>query len=153
MVDENDTETSRKEQEEKEKIGEYITKAIKGKKKIVAKDLVQLSHVEVKKQELSKDTLNLAQTLREQLVQHDQFEILSNDEITVLESFMGKRLFLTRVAIVVNQSRVPLGIEPLKKAELEKLLDSLISKGYIKSEKVGDNDVYFLTERGNYRVQ
>ncbi len=153
MVDENDAENSRKEQEEKEKIGEYIAKAMEGKKKAVAKDLVQLSHVEVKKQELSKDTLNLAQTLRDQLVQHDQFEILSNDEITILESFNGKRLFLTRIAIVVNQSRVPLGIEPFKKAELEKLLYSLISKGYIKSEKVGDNEVYFLTERGNYRVQ
>jgi predicted transcriptional regulator len=153
MVDENDAENSRKEQEEKDKIGEYIAKAIEGKKKAVAKDLVQLSHVEVKKQELSKDTLNLAQTLRDQLVQHDQFEILSNDEITILESFDGKRLFLTRIAIVVNQSRVPLGIEPFKKAELEKLLNSLISKGYIKSEKVGDNEVYFLTERGNYRVQ
>lgn len=153
MVDENDAENSRKEQEEKEKIGEYIAKAMEGKNKAVAKDLVQLSHVEVKKQELSKDTLNLAQTLRDQLVQHDQFEILSNDEITILESFNGKRLFLTRIAIVVNQSRVPLGIEPFKKAELEKLLYSLISKGYIKSEKVGDNEVYFLTERGNYRVQ
>jgi len=107
----------------------------------------------VKKQEVSQETLNLAQTLRDQFIEHDQFEILSNDEITLLESFIGKRLFLTRIAIVVNQSRVPLGIEPLKKAELEKLLESLISKGYVKSEKVGDNEVYFLTERGNYRVQ
>ena len=153
MEDEKDTESSRKEQDEKEKIREYIIKAVEGKNKAVAKDLVQLSHVEVKKQEVSQETLNLAQTLRDQFIEHDKFEILSNDEITLLESFSGKRLFLTRIAIVVNQSRVPLGIEPLKKAELEKLLESLISKGYVKSEKVGDNEVYFLTERGNYRVQ
>ena len=153
MEDEKDADSSRKEQEEKEKIGEYISKAIEKKNKMVAKDLVQLSHVEVKKQEVSQETLKLAQTLRDQYIEHDKFEILSNDEITLLESFSGKRLFLTRIAIVVNQSRVPLGIAPLKKAELEKLLESLISKGYVKSEKVGDNEVYFLTERGNYRVQ
>jgi len=153
MEDEKDTESSKKEQEEKEKIREYIAKAVEGKKKAVAKDLVQLSHVEVKKQEASQETLDLAQTLRDQFIEHDQFEILSNDEITILESFSGKRLFLNRIAIVVNQSRVPLGIEPLKKAEFEKILDSLISKGYVKSEKVGDNEVFFLTERGNYRVQ
>ena len=153
MEDEKDAESSRKEQEEKEKIGEYIAKAIEKKNKTVAKDLVQLSHVDVKKQEVSQETLNLAQTLRDQLIEHDQFEILSNNEITILESFIGKRLFLTRIAIVINQSRIPLGIEPLKKAELEKLLESLISKGYVKSEKVGDKFVYFLTERGNYRVQ
>ena len=153
MEDEKDTESSRKEQEEKEKIKEYIAKAVEAKDKSVAKDLVQLSHVEVKKQEVSQDTLNLAQTLRDRYIEHDQFETLSNDEITILESFMGKRLFLTRIAIIVNQSKVPLGIEPLKKAELENLLESLISKGYVESEKVGDNYVYFLTERGNYRVQ
>ncbi|MHA1194062.1 MAG: hypothetical protein ACTSP9_17535 [Promethearchaeota archaeon] len=153
MKDEKDTESSRKEQDEKEKIREYIIKAVEEKNKAVAKDLVQLSHVEVKKQQVSQETLNLAQTLRDQFIEHDKFEILSNDEITLLESFSGKRLFLTRIAIVVNQSRVPLGIEPLKKAELEKLLESLISKDYVKSEKVGDNEVYFLTERGNYRVQ
>ncbi|MHA1670354.1 MAG: hypothetical protein ACTSV5_07215 [Promethearchaeota archaeon] len=153
MKDEKDTESSRKEQDEKEKIREYIAKAVEGKNKSVAKDLVQLSHVEVKKQEVSQETINLAQVLRDQLIEHDQFERLSNDEITILEAFNGKRLFLNRIAIVVNQSRVPLGIEPLKKAEFEKLLESLISKGYIKSERVGDNEVYFLTERGKYRVQ
>lgn len=153
MEGEKDADSSRKEQEDKEKIREYIAKTVEAKNKSVAKDLVELSHVEVKKQEISQDTLNLAQTLRDQFIEHDQFETLSNDEITILESFMGKRLFLTRIAIVVNQSKVPLGIEPLKKAELENLLEGLISKGYLKSEKVGDNYVYFLTERGKYRVQ
>jgi hypothetical protein len=112
-----------------------------------------LKHVEVKKQEVSQETIDLAQTLKEQYLTHDQFERLSNDEITILESIMDKRLFLTRIAIIANQSRIPLGIEPFKKADLEKLLDQLISKGYINVEKVEDNLVYFLTERGKYRVQ
>jgi hypothetical protein len=125
----------------------------KHKKQSVAKDLVNLKHVEVKKQEISPETRNLAQTLKESFIEHDQFERLSNDEITILETFMGKRLFLERIAIIANQSRIPLGIPGFKKAELEKILDDLISKGYIQPELVRDKNVYFLTERGKYRVQ
>ncbi|MFW9950256.1 MAG: hypothetical protein ACFFKA_09060 [Candidatus Thorarchaeota archaeon] len=123
------------------------------KKSPVAKDLVQLKHVEVKKQQISSETLDLANTLKEQLLEHDQFERLSNDELTILESFMGKRMLLSRIAIVANQSRIPLGIEPFKKAELEKILDKLISKGYLEVEQVEGNNVYILTERGKYRIQ
>ncbi len=122
-------------------------------KQTVAKDLVTLKHVEVKKQEISPETRNLAQTLKESLIEHDQFERLSNDEITILETFMGKRLFLDRIAIIANQSRMPLGIPGFKKAELEKILGDLISKEYIQSEDVKGKNVYFLTERGKYRVQ
>ena len=109
--------------------------------------------VEVKKQEISAETRDLAQTLKEKYLEHDQFEELTNDEITILETFMGKRLFLERIAIIANQSRMPLGIPGFKKAELEKILEDLNSKGYIVSELVGDKYVYFLTERGKYRVQ
>jgi hypothetical protein len=123
------------------------------KKAPVAKDLVKLKHVEVKKQELSPESRDLAQTLKERYLTQDQFERLTNDEITILETFMGKRLFLERIAIIVNQSRVPLGIPGFKKAELEEILEGLITKGYIEEEIVGDKPVYFLTERGKYRVQ
>lgn len=123
------------------------------KKKAVAKDLVELKHVEVKKQKISQDTRDLAQTLKERYLEYDQFERLSNDEITILETFMGKRLFLERIAIIANQSRMPLGIPGFKKAELEKILNDLVSKGYIEEVKVGDKNVYYLTERGKYRVQ
>ena len=122
-------------------------------KKEVAKDLVELKHVEVKKQKISQDTRDLAQTLKERYLEHDQFERLSNDEITILETFMGKRLFLERIAIIANQSRMPLGIPGFKRAELEKILNDMISKGYIEAEKVGEKNVYYLTERGKYRVQ
>ena len=80
-------------------------------------------------------------------------EELSNDEITLLETFMGRRLFLSRIAIIANQSRIPLGIEPFKKADLEMLLNSLIRKGFVKSEIVRDEIVYILTEKGKERVQ
>ncbi|KKN36823.1 hypothetical protein LCGC14_0769760 [marine sediment metagenome] len=122
-------------------------------KKTVAKDLVELKHVEVKKQEISPETRDLAQTLKERFIEQDQFERLTNDEITILETFMGKRLFLERIAIIANQSRIPLGIPGFKKAELEKILENLESKGYIEFAVVNEKNVYFLTERGKYRVQ
>jgi len=143
---ENKNDESTKKEEEKKEIYEH-------QKQSVAKDLVTLKHVEVKKQEISQETRNLAQTLKESFIEHDQFERLSNDEITILETFMGKRLFLARIAIIANQSRIPLGIPGFKKAELEKILEDLISKGYVQAEEVGDKIVYFLTERGKYRVQ
>lgn len=123
------------------------------KKKPVAKELVNLKHVEVEKQKISPETRDLAQTLKERLIEHDQFERLSNDEITILETFMGKRLFLERIAIIANQSRIPLGIPGFKKADLEIIIEGLITKGYIEAQLVGDKNVYFLTDRGKYRVQ
>ena len=124
-----------------------------GKKKVVAKDLVTLKHVEVKKQEISPETRDLAQTLKESYIEHDQFERLTNDELTILETFMGKRLFLERIAIIANQSRIPLGIPGFKKAELEKIIEDLITKGYIEFSLVGEKKVFYLSERGKYRVQ
>ncbi|MFX0029045.1 MAG: hypothetical protein ACFE8B_07540 [Candidatus Hermodarchaeota archaeon] len=123
------------------------------KKKLVAKDLVKLKHVEVKKQEISPETRDLAQALKDSYIEHDQFERLTNDEITLLETFMGKRLFLERIAIIANQSRIPLGIPGFKKAELEEIIEGLITKGYIEFDEVGDKRVFFLTERGKYRIQ
>jgi len=123
------------------------------KKKSVAKDLVELKHVEVKKQEISQDTKELAEVIKTQGLTQDQSNELSNNEITILESFIGKRLFLTRIAIVVNQSRIPLGIEPFKKAELEQLLENLINKGFIDFSIVEDKHVYFLTEKGKECIQ
>jgi len=136
-----------------EELNEEKEKTNEEKKKLVAKDLVTLKHVEVKKQEISPEARDLAQTLKERFLEHDQFERLSNDELTILETFMGKRLFLERIAIIANQSRMPLGIPGFKRAELEEIIKNLISKGYIQSEKVGDKEVFFLTERGKYRVQ
>ena len=143
IIMENEKDNTSKKEEEKDS----------SKKHQVAKDLVTLKHVEVKKQEISAETRDLAQTLKEQYLEHDQFERLSNDEITILETFTGKRLFLERIAIIANQSRIPLGIPGYKKAELESILGSLISKGYLQSVVVSEKNVYYLTERGKYRIQ
>jgi hypothetical protein len=153
MEEKKDEHPSKQEPSEQDKIRNYIEEMAKEKKAPVAKDLVQLKHVDVQKQEVSQETLDLAKTLKEQYLKHDQFERLSNDELTILESFISGRMFLSRIAIVANQSRIPLGIEPYRKADLEKILKSLNQKGYIESEKVGDQFVYFLTERGKYRLQ
>jgi len=153
MENEKEDKNLKKELGDKEKIRNYLEQMAQSKKSPVAKDLVQLKHVEVKKQKISPETLDLANTLKEQYLEHDQFERLSNDELTILESFISKRMLLTRIAIVANQSRIPLGIEPFKKAELEKILDTLISKGYIVVEQVEGNNIYILTERGKYRIQ
>ncbi|MHA1804919.1 MAG: hypothetical protein ACTSU4_10410 [Promethearchaeota archaeon] len=117
-----------------------------------ARDKVSLKHVSVKKQEPSPEAIKLATTLKTQILTYDSFETLSNDEKTMLECFMNRRLFLSRIAIIMNQSRVPLGLPPLKKAELEEILSNLIAKGYVASEIVGENRVYYLTERGKSRV-
>lgn len=153
MENEEEDKNLDKELGDKEKIRNYLEQMAQSKKSPVAKDLVQLKHVETKKQKISTETLDLANTLKEQLLEHDQFEHLSNDELTILESFNKKRMLLTRIAIVANQSRIPLGIEPFKKVELEKILDTLIFKGYLEIEQVENKNVYILTERGKYRIQ
>ncbi len=153
MEKKNEHDKVKKDSGDKEKIRDYIEQMAQSKITPVAKDLVQLKHVEVKKQEISPQTQNLANALKERYIEHDQFERLTNDELTVLESFTSKRMFLTRIAIIVNQSRLPLGIEPFKKADLEKFLDSLVSKGYLEVELVEGKNVYILTERGKYRIQ
>ncbi len=132
----------------KEKENEEIKKKIP-----VAKDLVKLSHVETKKQEVGEHVQDLSKVLKDRLLEHDKFEKLSNEELTILESIMDKRMFLRRIAIIANQSRIPLGIEPFRKDDLLKILNGLIKKGYVIKERIAENDVYYLTERGKYRVQ
>ncbi len=153
MEKKNEGDKVKKDLEDKEKIRGYIEQMAHSKKTPVAKDLVQLKHVEVKKQEISPATQNLANALKERYIEHDQFERLTNDELTVLESFTSKRMFLTRIAIIANQSRIPLGFKPFNKADFEKILDVLVSKGYLEVELVGGKNVYILTERGKYRLQ
>ncbi len=132
----------------KEKENQEISKKIP-----VAKDLVILSHVETKEQEVGEHVQDLSKVLKDRLLEHDQFEKLSNEELTILESIIDKRMFLRRIAIIANQSRIPLGIEPFKKDDLLKILNGLIKKGYVIKERIAENDVYYLTERGKYRIQ
>ena len=140
-------------EEEKEVTANLSKQLDQDNKKLVAKDLVELEHVDIKKQEVSQETKELANALKQKELEDGISEELTNDEITILESFVGKRLFLRRIAIVANQSRIPLGIEPFKKDDLELLLDRLIHKGYIDFDIVNDERVYFLTEKGKEKIQ
>ncbi|MFX1238611.1 MAG: hypothetical protein ACFFAS_08620 [Promethearchaeota archaeon] len=152
MEDQNENDL-KEDKTDAEKLKTYIDEITHGKKGPVAKDLVQLKHVEVKKQKVGKDAINLAKSLKEKGISLEETDKLSNDEMSVLEAFEKKRLFLPRIAIVVNQSRVVMGNEGLKKAELEAILESLIAKGYLETQVVNDNTVYILTEEGQQRIQ
>ena len=143
-----ENEKGEKTDEKNEKKGSSSEKTDQKKKKQVAKELIELTHVETRKQEISERTKQFAETLKQKESEKKPIEKLSNDEMTILQSFMEKRLFLNRIAIITNQSRIPLGKEPFKKAELEKLLNGLISKGLITSEMVKNEKVYILTEKG-----
>jgi len=140
-----ENEKGEKLEEKEEKKVSFPEKSDQKKKKPVAKELIELTHVETRKQEISQRTKKFAESLESE---KKPIEKLSNDEMTILQSFMGKRLFLNRIAIIINQSRIPSGKEPFKKAELEDLMNGLISKGLITSEMVNKEKVYILTEKG-----
>ena len=143
-----ENEKGEKTEEKNEKKGSSSEKTDQKKKKQVAKELIELTHVETRKQEISERTKQFAETLKQKESEKKPIEKLSNDEMTILQSFMGKRLFLNRIAIITNQSRIPLGKKPFKKAELEDLINGLISKDMITSEMVKNEKVYILTEKG-----
>ena len=84
MEKKNEHDKVKKDSGDKEKIRDYIEQMALSKKTPVAKDLVQLKHVEVKKQEISPQTQNLANALKDQYLEHDQFERLTNDELTAV---------------------------------------------------------------------
>ncbi|GAB4315359.1 MAG: hypothetical protein Kow0069_17190 [Promethearchaeota archaeon] len=125
-----------------------------GEKK-VARDLVKLRHVETRKQEVA-----VAPELREQLELAEQKRRLesplSNEEVVVLSALEQRRMFLSRVAIVVNQGRVPLGLPPLGREELEGTLSRLVERGLVERQLVRSEGqerwVYFLTEAGREQV-
>ena len=147
MENEKGEKKEEKEEKEEKKVSSS-EKPDQKKKKIVAKELIELTHVETRKQEISQRTKQFAETLKQKESEKKPIEKLSNDEMTILQSFMEKRLFLNRIAIIINQSRIPLGKEPFKKAELEDLMNGLISKGLITSVMVNKEKVYILTEKG-----
>ena len=136
-----------------EKLKSYIDEMAKDQKAPVAKDLVTLKHVETKKQAVSQETKNLANVLKDSGKLKETSDKLNNDELTILEAFEKKRLFMSRIAIIVNQSRVMMGMEGYKKAELEVILNNLIAKGYLDSQVVNENVVYILTDKGEEHIQ
>ncbi len=119
--------------------------------KEVARDIVKLKHVET---QVQKPT-GLSAMLKEKVKQEsDAKEKLSDDAFAAISSILeSKRLFLERILIVVNQSRVPLGKPPLKPAEVRDLMHELEKRNIVKiatvtTEGLGPREVYSLTDKG-----
>ncbi len=117
----------------------------------VARDMVKLKHVET---QVQKPT-GLSAMLKEKAKQEsDAKEKLSDDAFAAISAILeSKRLFLQRILIVLNQSRVPLGKPPLKEAEVRDLMNELAKKDIVKmvsvtTEGLGPREVYSLTEKG-----
>ncbi len=119
--------------------------------KAVARDLVKLKHVET---HIQKPT-SLSETLKQKVKQESETkEKLSDDAFAAISAISdSKRLFLQRIQIVLNQSRVPLGKPPLKEVEVRELMNELVKKDIVKmasvtTEGLGPREVYSLTEKG-----
>jgi len=120
--------------------------------KVVARDLVKLRHVETR---IQKPT-GLSEILKEHIKKEaESKEKLSQDAFAAISAIKdSKRLFLERILIVVNQSRVPLGKEPLTITDVRNLMHELEQKEIVKvntvaTEGLGPREVYSLTEKGN----
>jgi len=121
------------------------------KDKKVARDLVKLKHVETQVQKAT----GLSAVLKEKSKQEtDAKEKLSEDAFAAISAISeSKRLFLQRIQIVVNQSRVPLAKPPLREAEFRELMTDLVKRDivnlqFVTTEGLGPREVYSLTEKG-----
>jgi hypothetical protein len=118
-----------------------------GAPKVSARESVKLTKVETKRQEvnLSETDLGMAQKFESELNPKNE---LSKDEITLINIFEKQKLFLDRIAIMVNQTKKTLNQPLLKKADFEALLNSLMDKGLVASRQAPAGVVYYLTEAG-----
>ncbi len=122
-----------------------------------AKDFVNLTHVETKKQKVNYDGMIDALSQKEAYDEQLQFrQKLTSDEQAILTAFQKKRMLLDRIWIITNQSRIQMGLDVFKREEIKKTLDNLVTLGYLKFEAVEYeskiNDVYILTELGKEQV-
>ncbi len=122
-----------------------------------AKDFVNLTHVETKKQKVDYRGMIDILSQKEKFDEQQQFrEKLSADEQAILTSFNKNRMLLDRIWIITNQSRIQMGMELYKQEEIKEILDNLVKLGYLSYEVVQYeskiNDVYILTELGKEQV-
>lgn len=122
-----------------------------------AKEFVNLTHVETKKQKVDYKGMVDILSAKEAFDEQQQFrEKLTPDEQAILTSFQKKRMLMDRIWIIVNQSRIQMGLDAYKLDDLKQMLDRLVDLGYLKYEAVEYeskiNDVYILTELGKEQV-
>lgn len=120
-----------------------------------ARERVQLKHVERSKG--SKQAPVELKTVLDSAQERQKVRApLSNDELTLLSAIGKKRMFLSRIAIIVNQSRAPLGLPLLKEADFVGLLETLEKRGLVVSEHVKtegrERVVYYLSEEGKDEI-
>ena len=123
----------------------------------IAKDFVNLTHVETKKQKVDYDGMVDILSQKEAYDEQQQFrKKLTTDEQAIMTSFQKKRMLLDRIWIITNQSRIQMGLDGYKRENLKEILDNLVKMGYLKYEAVQYeskfNDVYILTELGEEQV-
>ncbi|MHA1720336.1 MAG: hypothetical protein ACTSWX_13935 [Promethearchaeota archaeon] len=129
----------------------------KKEKAKAAKEFVNLTHVETKKQKVDYKGMVDILSAKEAFDEQQQFrEKLTPDEQSILTSFQKKRMLMDRIWIIVNQSRIQMGLDGYKLDDLKQMLDRLVDLGYLKYEAVEYeskiNDVYILTELGKEQV-
>ena len=122
-----------------------------------AKDFVNLTHVETKKQKVDFSDMVDVLSQKEAYDEQQQYrQKLTAAEQSILTSFQKKRMLLDRIWIITNQSRIQMGMELYKQEEIKEILDNLVKLGYLKYEVVEYeskiNDVYILTELGKEQV-
>ena len=127
------------------------------KKSKLAKDYVNLTHVETKKQKVDYKGMVDILSQKESYDEQQQFrKKLTNDEQAIMTSFQKNRMLLDRIWIITNQSRIQMGMDGYKREQLKEILDNLVEMGYLKYEAVQYeskfNDVYILTELGKEQV-
>ncbi|MHA1474831.1 MAG: hypothetical protein ACTSRX_09785 [Promethearchaeota archaeon] len=123
----------------------------------IAKDFVNLTHVETKKQKVDYKGMVDILSQKEAYDEQQQFrKKLTTDEQAIMTSFQKKRMLLDRIWIITNQSRIQMGLDGYKRENLKKILDNLVDMGYLTYEAVQYeskfNDVYILTELGKEQV-
>jgi len=129
----------------------------KDEKSKLAKDFVNLTHVETKKQTVDYSGMIDILSQKEKYDEQQQFrKKLNIDEQAIMTSFQKKRMLLDRIWIITNQSRIQMGLDGYKRENLKEILDNLVKMGYLKYEAVQYeskfNDVYILTELGEEQV-
>lgn len=109
--------------------------------------LVKLKKVKTKHQDVDLSDSEIAMARR--FEQQTPKASLSNDEITLINIFEKKKLFLANIAIMFNQTRATLGMSLLKKEDLLGLLDGLKARGLVATRPTpSGEDVFYLTDEG-----
>jgi DNA-binding MarR family transcriptional regulator len=123
-----------------------------------AKEFVNLTHVETKKQEIDSAELSGLMAVKKNYDAEvtAKFNLTAEDR-SILSSFQKKRMMFERLWIIVNQARTQMGLTPIKQTDIKQKLDDLVEAGFLDHEEVEyeqkKNDVYILTEKGEEEIQ